>query len=86
MTADLKSIVSDSNWYQIQLKQFPKLSMAGLRPSEGKDAAAVFFQTTNTSSPAQKWQISASRNNSYIFRSQMSTGNAYLSIRENNTA
>jgi hypothetical protein len=86
MTSDLKSIVSDSNWYQIQLEQFPKLSMTGLKPAQGKDAAAVFFQTTNTSSPAQKWQLSASRDSSYILRSQASAGNAYLSVRENNTA
>ena len=80
------SLFDKNHWYQITIPTFDTLSMTGLQPVANSPAAAVFFHTTNTSSPAQRWQIYPIENSSYIIRSQSSLGSAYLSVRANTTS
>ncbi|KAF2119983.1 hypothetical protein BDV96DRAFT_641849 [Lophiotrema nucula] len=63
-----------------------ELSMTGLAPTADKPTSSVFFQNTNTSSPAQRWQLFSMPNSKYILRSAASGPDAYLGVRANTTA
>ncbi|KAF2651690.1 hypothetical protein K491DRAFT_665079, partial [Lophiostoma macrostomum CBS 122681] len=80
------SLFDQNHWYQITIPTFDTLSMTGFRPTANSPTAAVFFQTTNTSSPLQRWQIYPIENSSYIIRSQSSLGSAFLSVRANTSS
>jgi hypothetical protein len=67
----------DNNyWYQMVLKSSNTLSFASSALSKG--SGSVFFQITNTSHPAQKWQVYGAPNNTYVFRSSEGGPRGYL--------
>ncbi|KAF1954905.1 hypothetical protein CC80DRAFT_118553 [Byssothecium circinans] len=79
------SLFDQNQWYQITVPKLNNESMAGLKGDPQNTAAAVFFQSTNTSSPAQRWQIWHTDNDTYVLRSQASGPTGYLAVRANTT-
>lgn len=70
-----------TQWYQITLKSYgltkPVLSLAS-NDQATNGSSSVFFQTSNTTKPNQKWQLFPAKNNAYIMRTQESGPYGYL--------
>ncbi|KAF2477542.1 uncharacterized protein BDR25DRAFT_274753 [Lindgomyces ingoldianus] len=71
----------DSNqWYQLYVNQNKDSSLLGTNLYKNGESGAVFFNTTDTDLPGQRWQI-YSVNDTYVLRNKDGGTNAFLGTK-----